>query len=132
LDVASTRLAQLLVGCGVGAGEVVGLALERSARAVVAIVGVLKTGAAYLPIDPALPAARVDFMIGDAAPRVVITTAGLLDRFAGHEVVVVDIDDPVIETQPDTALPVPTADNIAYIIYTSGTTGVPKGVAVTH
>ncbi|WP_459758654.1 AMP-binding protein, partial [Mycobacterium riyadhense] len=59
-------------------------------------------------------------------------TAGLADRLAGHDVVVVDIDDPAIDTQPGTGLPAPAADNIAYIIYTSGTTGTPKGVAINH
>ncbi|MBO0884318.1 MAG: AMP-binding protein, partial [Mycobacterium sp.] len=68
LDEASNRLAHLLVGQGVGPGQCVGLLLERSAQAIVAIVGVLKTGAAYLPIDPEHPPARVGFMVADAAP----------------------------------------------------------------
>ncbi|WP_156670220.1 AMP-binding protein, partial [Mycobacterium sp. E3305] len=66
LDEASNRLARLLVEYGAGPGECVGLLAERSARAVVAILAVLKTGAAYLPIDPALPAARIEFMLTDA------------------------------------------------------------------
>ena len=97
-----------------------------------AILAVLKTGAAYLPIDPALPAARIGFMVADAAPIAAITTAGLADRLDGCDLLVIDVDDPRIDTQPSTALPAPAADDIAYIIYTSGTTGVPKGVAVTH
>ena len=96
------------------------------------MVAVLKTGAAYLPIDPGLPAARIGFMIKDAAPIAVITTTGLADRLDGHDVVVIDVNDPRIDTQPSTALPAPGPDDIAYLIYTSGTTGVPKGVAVTH
>ena len=95
-------------------------------------MAVLKTGAAYLPIDPALPAARIGFMVEDAAPIAAITTAGLADRLDGHDVVVIDVDDPAVDTQPSTALPAPAPDDIAYLIYTSGTTGVPKGVAVTH
>ena len=97
-----------------------------------AILAVLKTGAAYLPIDPALPAARIGFMLADAAPIAAITTAGLADRLDGCDLPVIDVDDPRIETYPCTALPAPAADDIAYLIYTSGTTGVPKGVAVTH
>src|SRR6202007_2273340 len=72
------------------------------------------------------------FILDDAAPVAAVTTAGLRSRLGGHDLVVVDIDDPAIDTQPSTALPAPAADNIAYLIYTSGTTGVPKGVAVTH
>ena len=91
------------------------------------MLAVLKTGAAYLPIDPALPAARIGFMVADAAPIAAITTAGLAVaagrvRPAGHR-----CRRPRIDTQPSTALPAPAPDDIAYIIYTSGTTGVPKG-----
>ena len=76
VDEAANRLAHLLAGQGVGPGERVGLLLERSAEAIVAMVAVLKTGAAYVPIDPALPAARIGFMLADAAPMAAITTAG--------------------------------------------------------
>ena len=132
LDEAANRLAHLLAGHGAGAGECVALLFSRSAEAIVAILAVLKTGAAYLPIDPALPAARIGFMVADAAPIAAITTAGLADRLDGCDLPVIDIEDPRIDTHPCTGLPAPAADDIAYIIYTSGTTGVPKGVAVTH
>ena len=101
-------------------------------RPIIAILAVLKTGAAYLPIDPAHPPARVEFMLDDAAPIAAITTSGLADRLDGCDLAVIDVDDPRIDTQPSTALPAPAPDDIAYMIYTSGTTGVPKGVAVTH
>jgi amino acid adenylation domain-containing protein len=132
IEEASNRLAHLLKGQGVGPGGCVALLLERSAKAVVAMLAVLKTGAAYLPIDPGLPAARIGFMLDDAAPTVAITNAGLAQRLHGRDVVVVDIDDPAIATQSSTGLPTPAPDDIAYLIYTSGTTGIPKGVAVTH
>ncbi|WP_276206960.1 non-ribosomal peptide synthetase [Mycobacterium sp. IS-1264] len=132
LDEASNRLAHRLIGHGVGPGQCVGLLLPRSAEAIASIFAVLKTGAAYLPIDPGLPATRIGFMLDDAAPIAAITTAGLADRLDGRGVLVVDVDDPALDTQPSTALPSPAPDDIAYLIYTSGTTGAPKGVAVTH
>ena len=132
LDEAANRLAHLLAGRGAGPGQRVALLLPRSAEAIVSILAVLKTGAAYVPIDPAVPAARMQFVLGDAAPMAAITTAGLADRLAGQDLRVIDVDDPAIDTQPSTGLPEPAPDDIAYLIYTSGTTGVPKGVAITH
>ncbi|HTM86056.1 MAG TPA: amino acid adenylation domain-containing protein, partial [Mycobacterium sp.] len=132
VDDAANRLAHLLAGRGVGPGERVAVLFNRSAEAIVAILAVMKAGAAYLPIDPALPAARVEFMLTDAAPIAAITTAGLVERFDGFDVMVIDVDDPAIASQPSTAPPGPAPDDIAHIVYTSGTTGVPKGVAVTQ
>ena len=129
---AANRLAHLLAEHGAGPGEIVALLFSRSVEAIVAILAVLKTGAAYLPIDPAVPTARIGFMVADAAPIVAVTTARLRSRLDEFDVVVVDVNDPAIDAQPSTALPTPAPDDIAHIIYTSGTTGVPKGVAVTH
>ena len=132
LDEASNRLAHLLTGCGVGPGSRVALLFSRCAEAIVAILAVLKSGAAYLPIDPALPGARIGFMVDDAAPIAALTTAGLAELLDGYDLTVIDVEDPRIDTQPTTALPAPAPDDLAHIIYTSGTTGVPKGVAVTQ
>nr|WP_234834970.1 non-ribosomal peptide synthetase [Mycolicibacterium stellerae] len=131
-DEASNRLAHMLSAHGVGAGSSVALLFSRSAQAIVAMAAVLKTGAAYLPIDPALPSARIGFMLVDSAPVAAISTASLRMRLDGFDVPVIDIDDPRIACQPVSGLPAPAADHIAYLIYTSGTTGVPKGVAITH
>ena len=132
VDEAANRLAHLLAAQGVGPGQCVALLVERSAQAIVAMLAVLKTGAAYLPIDPAVPTSRIKFMIADAAPMAAVTTAGLAGRLDGCDLLVIDVDDPRIDAQPSTALPAPSGDDIAYLIYTSGTTGTPKGVAVTH
>ncbi|WP_165763676.1 AMP-binding protein, partial [Mycolicibacterium confluentis] len=133
LDEASNRMAHLLISHGAGPGECVGLVLGRSAEAIVSILAVLKSGAAYLPIDPVVPDSRLEFMLADAAPVAVVSGAGSADRLTGCGVLVVDVSDPHIDHQSRTA-PVgyPAPDDVAHIIYTSGTTGVPKGVAVTH
>ncbi len=84
LDAAANRLAHLLVERGVGPGLRVALLFPRSVEAVVAIMGVLKTGAAYVPIDPSVPDARVDFVLTDSAPVIaVVTTADLAERLHG-------------------------------------------------
>ncbi|RAV12707.1 non-ribosomal peptide synthetase, partial [Mycolicibacterium sp. GF69] len=132
LDEAANRLAHMLVAHAVRPGCLVALLVPRSAEAIVAILAVLKTGAAYLPLDPALPTDRIGFMVADAAPVAAISTGGLAGRLDGSGLQVIDLGDPRIEGQPDTPLPAPGGDDIAYVIYTSGTTGVPKGVAVAH
>ncbi|MCV7081489.1 non-ribosomal peptide synthetase, partial [Mycolicibacterium insubricum] len=133
LDEASNRLAHVLIARGAGPGARVGLLLPRSADAITAILAVLKTGAAYVPVDPGHPDERVGFVFGDAGPVAVVTTAGLRDRVAGFDVPIIDIEDPVIAEQPVTPVEGgPVVDDVAYLIYTSGTTGKPKGCAITH
>ena len=135
VEQAANRLALRLAREGVGPGQRVALLLERSAEAVVAMLAVSKTGAAYVPIDPSVPAARMEFVLTDAAPIAAITTAELRPRLDGHDVRVIDVHDlgdPAAEITTGTALSGPTPDDIAYLIYTSGTTGTPKGVAIPH
>ncbi|WP_443677499.1 non-ribosomal peptide synthetase [Mycobacterium bohemicum] len=135
LDASADRLAHELAARGVGAGQRVALLLPRSAEAIVAMLAVAKTGATYVPIDPAVPATRMQFVLGDAAPVAAVTTAALADRLSGHNLWVIDIADTAdtsVAHQPGTALPGPAPDDIAYLIYTSGTTGTPKGVAIPH
>ena len=122
LDEAANRLAHLLAGHGAGPGESVALLFSRSAEAVVAILAVFKTGAAYLPIDPALPDARIEFMLADATPIAALTTTELLSRLDGYDLAVVDIHDAVVDAQPDgVAGPRPTR------LPTSSTPRVPPG-----
>ncbi len=104
LEEAANRLAHLLAGHGVGPGECVALLFSRSVEAIVAILAVLKTGAAYLPIDPAQPAARIEFMLADAAPIAAITTTGLADRLDGCDLLVIDVEDPRIQAYPQHGL----------------------------
>ncbi len=134
LDQQSNRLAHLLRERGVGAEKPVGILFERGADMVVAILAVLKSGGAYLPIDPSLPSARIDFILNDAQPTLVITDckSTLNDLSISSQQWLI-----LKETEwghyPDSALEVTVApDNLAYIIYTSGSTGKPKGVEVEH
>ncbi|QZH58457.1 amino acid adenylation domain-containing protein [Mycolicibacterium farcinogenes] len=132
LDRAANRLAHVLVDHGARPGAVVALLFTRSAEAIIAILAVLKSGAAYLPIDPAHPDARIGFMVTDAAPVVAVATADLRARLTNCDIPVIVGDGLAYDGSPDDRLPEPAADDLAYLTYTSGTTGVPKAVAVTH
>ncbi|MFG1677079.1 amino acid adenylation domain-containing protein [Micromonospora sp. NPDC049282] len=129
LDRAANRLARVLLAAGVARADRVGVCLPRTPDLVVALLAVLKTGAAYVPLDPAYPAARVAFMTADSGARLVLTTADLAGRFSGPTVLVDRLDPVGYDTDP--AAPA-TPDDLAYVIYTSGSTGRPKGVAIEH
>lgn len=144
LNTRANRLAHLLLHRGVGPGDVVALALPRSATTVVALLAVLKTGAAYLPVDPDYPADRIAYMLDDAAPAVVLTVAAVADRLPtppdGAAPLVLDAPDTLADlgdrsgadpTDADRNRPL-TPQDAAYVIYTSGSTGRPKGVVVPH
>ncbi|MEU9999822.1 amino acid adenylation domain-containing protein [Streptomyces sp. NPDC050848] len=136
LDRRAEALARRLRARGAGPERFVAVAVPRSAELMVALLGVHKAGAAYLPVDLDYPADRVAFMLADSGARTVVTTADAAGRLPGVpdlEHVLVDRD----EEAPDTEAPVAEAvhalpDHPAYLIYTSGSTGRPKGVAVTH
>ncbi|MFB9474180.1 amino acid adenylation domain-containing protein [Nonomuraea salmonea] len=133
LDTKVARLAAALRRRGVAGGCVVGVCLERSAEAVVALLAVWRAGGAYLPLDPAYPDERLAFLIEDSAARLVVTDAGLASRLPGETVVLVAEDeagpgDPRWYGDWDPVEP----DDPAYVIYTSGSTGRPKGVLVEH
>ncbi|MBP2473359.1 amino acid adenylation domain-containing protein/non-ribosomal peptide synthase protein (TIGR01720 family) [Crossiella equi] len=118
----ANRLARYLIGQGVGPERFVGIQLPRTEQTIVALLAVLKSGGAYLPIDPAYPADRIEFMLADARPVLVLTPA-LLDGLDLSELSDVDITDADRVRPLDRAHP-------AYTIYTSGSTGRPKGVVI--
>ncbi|MCX4094352.1 non-ribosomal peptide synthetase [Nocardia sp. alder85J] len=127
----SERLAATLAARGVGPDSVVAVALPRSLDLVVAMLGVLRAGAAYLPIDPEYPAERVSFVLADAAPAVLVTDLATAKGLPRNAVPPVHLDEP--DGDGHRAAPVRVRpDELAYVIYTSGSTGVPKGVGVTH
>ncbi|WP_339245610.1 non-ribosomal peptide synthetase DhbF [Bacillus sp. FSL R5-0523] len=138
LNEEANRLARLLIEKGIGPEQFVALALPRSPEMVASMLGVLKTGAAYLPLDPEFPADRISYMLEDAKPSCIITTeeiaASLPDDLAVPELV---LDQAVTQEiikryspeNPDVSV---SLDHPAYIIYTSGSTGRPKGVVVTQ
>lgn len=128
-----SRLAQRLADAGVRAEDRVAIALPRTVRLSLAILAALESGAAYLPLDINYPDERLGYMVADGAPRVIVTTASLRERFEKLGSVLIfdelpaDVDD--ASFTPKTAL---TPEHPAYIIYTSGSTGKPKGVVVSH
>ncbi|WP_151484725.1 non-ribosomal peptide synthetase [Streptomyces albicerus] len=142
VDERANRLARVLTARGVGPESVVAVAVSRSPEWVVAILGVLKAGGAYLPVDPAYPAERVAFMVADSGAVLVIEDAVSAGQMPELSVPLIRLDDPDTAaalagadpgpvTDADRRGPVATA-NTAYVIYTSGSTGTPKGVAVSH
>ena len=129
LDTRARRLAAVLRRRGAAAGDVVGVCLGRSADAVVALLAVWRAGAAYLPLDPEYPDARLAFLIGDSAARLVVTDPGLAGRLPSGTGLVMAGE---TAEDDDQRLQWPGPDDPAYLIYTSGSTGQPKGVLVEH
>lgn len=134
LGLRTTRLAGRLAELGVSTGSFVGVSLERSVELVVAMLGVMKAGGVYVPLDPTLPPERLAFMLDDTAAQVLITREGLAEsftQFTGHMLLV---DDPEDVASPTRSLSTPNVgpDDLCYAIYTSGTTGRPKGILLEH
>ncbi|HKT02478.1 MAG TPA: amino acid adenylation domain-containing protein, partial [Rugosimonospora sp.] len=133
LDARANQLAHHLRALGAGPERLVGVCLPRGLDLIVALLGVLKAGAAYLPLDPIQPAARRELMVADAGPVAVVTDAALAADVGAVPLVLMDTDRGALDARPTTA-PVTgvTPDNAIYVIYTSGSTGAPKGVCLTH
>ncbi|HSF43044.1 MAG TPA: non-ribosomal peptide synthase/polyketide synthase [Thermoanaerobaculia bacterium] len=133
LDESSARLARLLRRHGVGPGTLVAICLERSLELPLAVLGVLRAGGAYLPLEPGLPAERKALLLGDARPAVVLTASVHLPSLpTGAEAICLDgpWEDGIEPAGPPACGVTPS--DLVYVLYTSGSTGTPKGVAVEH
>ncbi|MCP4662121.1 MAG: amino acid adenylation domain-containing protein, partial [bacterium] len=131
----ANRLAHHLRGLGVGPDVMVGVALERSPEAVAALVGVLRAGGVFVPLDRSYPAQRLAFMLEDAGVEVLITRREWLAELPPHEAhtVLLDADrEAIAGASADSPASAVAAENLSYLIYTSGSTGRPKGVALVH
>jgi amino acid adenylation domain-containing protein len=136
LDWQSSRLAHYLLDAGVGNQELVGICMERSIEMIVGILGILKAGGCYVPIDPEYPSERIGYMLSDTGARYVLVNGTAGERLPdGHGCRVIDVDGLGEELlgypamRPDVVI---RPDQLAYIIYTSGSTGNPKGVMIEH
>ena len=134
LDRRANQFARHLLSLGVEVESRVVFCVNQSVHALVAILGTMKAGAAYVPVNPSYPRERVRFLIEDSGPRLVITESAHLHLFRGQDrLVLLDEHAATISGQkhqaPEVAM---TGDNLAYVIYTSGSTGKPKGVLVQH
>ncbi|MFZ0634350.1 MAG: amino acid adenylation domain-containing protein [Candidatus Acidiferrales bacterium] len=136
LNEKANRLARHLKRHGVGPDSLVGVWVERSLEMVVALLGVLKAGAAYVPLDPSFPKERLEFMVNDSQLSVILTQGRLavnIPEKAATHVVRLDADWEKIASEAGTNLPASAKpQNLAYVIYTSGSTGKPKGVQLEH
>jgi len=135
LNERANMTAHYLKKMGVGKESIIGVCVERSIEMVVAILGVLKSGAAYLPLDPGFPQKRLDYMLDHSSVKLIMTEEQFRSNFQQNQahLILIDSDWPTISNnsienlQNDLKL-----DNLAYVMYTSGSTGAPKGVQITH
>ncbi len=136
LDKRARQLAQILRQKGVQPGSVVGICHSRKLDLIVGMLAILRTGAAYLPLDPLFPVDRLNYMIDDAKVKIILTESSLLDLLRATPVPLLCLDKDksswsALDPEKDQG-PFPAAQDLAYIIYTSGSTGKPKGVEIPH
>ena len=131
----ANQVARHLLAIGVGPEMLVGLCIERFLPMVVGLLGILKAGAAYVPLDPSYPPERLDFILGDARPPVVLTQERFMAGLSAHGAQMICLDShwpTIAQYSDDNPCSGASAENIAYLLYTSGSTGIPKGVFGVH
>ena len=135
LNERASRLARYLRAQGVANGVRVGLCMDRCAEMIIGMLGILKAGGTYVPLDPTYPSERLDFMRKDAEATLILSIERFAESIAslGIKVILLDRDQSLIESFPGEEIPDFSAPNdLAYVIFTSGSTGQPKGVVVSH
>jgi amino acid adenylation domain-containing protein len=133
LNERANQIAHHLMKSGVGPEVLVGVFLERSRQLLPAILGILKTGAAYVPLDPAYPRERLAAILDDAKAPIVVTQTSLAGQLAGATSKILNIESDALDREPRHNPKVPVRpENLAYVLFTSGSTGRPKGVAIEH
>ncbi|HKI53270.1 MAG TPA: amino acid adenylation domain-containing protein, partial [Anaerolineales bacterium] len=131
LDKRADELAKVLVAQGVKPGILVGLFVNRSIDMLIGLLGVLKAGGAYLPLDPSFPTERLTFMVEDSGASIILTQTNLLSELPENNAQIISLD-ALEKTTSSKRKKKVTSDDLAYIIYTSGSTGKPKGVQIHH
>lgn len=133
LDIISSQFATLLIENGIQTGDTVALALDRSEKTVISLLAIMKSGAAYVPLDPEYPAERLQFMLQDSESKILLTSKKYQGRFhtSSKELIIEDIWPKLSSYSKDVNVGV-TGKDLAYILYTSGSTGKPKGVQIEH
>ncbi|MGE0942796.1 non-ribosomal peptide synthetase, partial [Bacillus wiedmannii] len=133
LDEQANQLARHLRTHGAGSEEIVGIVMDRTVNLMVSILGVMKAGAAFLPIDPDTPEERIGYSLEDSGAKIVLADERNMTAIAGYQGEIVNIDTADWRRESKERLePVAGSGNLAYVIYTSGTTGKPKGVQIEH
>src|SRR5436309_13301456 len=134
LNLRADRLARKLAAMGAGPDTLIGLCLERKVELIVGMLGILKAGAAYVPIDPAYPAKRIEFLRADSGAEIIVAESATITCLGSSPAKVICLDRDLSSTSEPSG-PAPEKigpENLAYVIYTSGSTGTPKGVLVEH
>ena len=134
LNLRANNVALELMNNGIASNDVVALYCERSPDIIIGLLGILKAGACYLPLDPKYPSDRVNFILKDSESKLLLTDATLEDEFIQFPIKSINLEKSINNIAQNNAIKLPKVNqtDLAYLIYTSGSTGKPKGVAITH
>nr|UXB94867.1 non ribosomal peptide synthetase [Pseudomonas syringae] len=133
LNAQANKIAHRLIGLGIGVDDRVAICTHRGLQMIAGLLGILKAGAAYVPLDPAYPLERLAYTLGDSAPVALLSQRSVQGALPVSEVPVISLDDDELQDECDCNPQVPVKpESLAYVIYTSGSTGLPKGVMIEH